>query len=351
LKKLRRNIDKFGAFDLFSNLAAEHGFKLDDADSQQDFIEKVRNTFECSKNNKIIIYGKRIEALFAYVVGALGEAALLKQEDEGSLYYIGEDIIVPDYRIILKDSSQYLVEVKNHHSENIYDEFVVKKDYYQKLRKYSDLCNVDLKFGIYFSVPNKWALISIDAFNERDDSYTIDFASSIAKSEMALIGDRTIGTRPDLELQLLTNSNEANEIDKDGKAVFTTREINIYSAGHKISDSLEKEIAFYLIQFGDWEEKQAEAIIERGKLLGMRFIFAPHIETEDNFSLIGTLSTMISNMFKQHTVVDGKVIAVDSHLDPERFKVFIPTHYKGKELPLWRFTIQPNHDFEGLTKQ
>ena len=82
----------------------------------------------------------------------------------------------------------------------------------------------------------------------------------------------------------------------------------------------------------------------------MRFIYTPESKTEENFSLIGNLSAMISNMFKEHTVQDGKVVAVNSPLDPERFKVFISKDYKGKQLPLWRFFMQPNYEFTGLTK-
>jgi hypothetical protein len=219
-----------------------------------------------------------------------------------------------------------------------------------KLKRYSELVSINMMFAIYFSSWNQWSLVPIEAFEKRDNTYVIDFATAMAKSEMSLIGDQMIGTSPDLELHLLGDEDEANKIDKNGQALFTTRQIKIFCAGNEVHDSVEKEIAFYLIRFGEWIEKDTEAIIANEKLLGMKFIYSPESKTEENFSLIGRLSTMVTNMFKEHTVKDGKVIAVSSQLEPEKFKVFIPEDYKGQDLPLWRFILQANPEFKGLTK-
>lgn len=351
MKKITRNAEKFDVIDLFAAMAAEHGYKLDDPISQNAFIDRVRCSFESSKNNEIAIYGKRVEALFAYVAGALGRTTLLKQEDIGALYHIENELLLPDYKLILEDGNCYFVEVKNFYNKDPSAKLVIKEDYYKKLQKYSSICNIDLLFAIYFSSWNKWVLVPIEAFDRKDDSFEIDFATAMAKSEMSILGDCMVGTSPDLELVLLADENEANEIDDDGQAVFTAREIKIYCGGNEVLDSKEKEIAFYFMRFGDWVEKEVEAIVEHDKLLGMRFIYTPDSKTEENFSLIGNLSSMISNMFKEHTVQDGKVVAVNSPLDPESFKVFISKDYKGKQLPLWRFVMQPNYEFTGLTKR
>lgn len=350
MKKLTRDAEKFDVIDLFSAMAAEHGYKLDDPTSQHDFIERIRNSFESNKNNDIAVYGKRVESLFAHVAGALGRSALLKQEDAGSLYYTGDEIIPPDYRLVLKDGEQLLIEVKNFHNSDPSANYTVKCDYFLKLKRYSDLCKINLMFAIYFSSWNQWGLVPIEAFKKKNNLYVIDFATAMAKSEMSLIGDQTIGTSPDLEFHVLADEEEANKINDDGQALFTTRKIKIYCAGNEVEDPVEKEIAFYLMRFGDWVEKESEAIIDKDKLLGMKFIHTPESQTEENFSIIGRLSTMVTNMFKEHTVKDGKVVAVNSPLDPEQFKVFIPEDYKGQQLPLWRFILQPNPDFKGLTK-
>lgn len=350
MKRLSRDAEKFDVMELFSSMATEHGYKLDDPASEKDFIERIRSSFERNRNSDIIVYGKRVESLFAYVVGALGKSVLLKQEDAGALYCAGDEVIPPDYRMILKDGKQLLVEVKNFHNQDLSAYYPVKGDYLAKLKRYSELVSINMMFAIYFSSWNQWSLVPIEAFEKRDNTYVIDFATAMAKSEMSLIGDQMIGTSPDLELHLLGDEDEANKIDKNGQALFTTRQIKIFCAGNEVHDSVEKEIAFYLIRFGEWIEKDTEAIIANEKLLGMKFIYSPESKTEENFSLIGRLSTMVTNMFKEHTVKDGKVIAVSSQLEPEKFKVFIPEDYKGQDLPLWRFILQANPEFKGLTK-
>ncbi len=348
MKKLKRDAEKHDVLELFADMASEYGYNLNDPLAQEDFVNRVRASIEASKKSNIAIFGKRIESLFAYVVGALGKVILLKQEDSGDIYFADGDILAPDYRLTFDGNEQVLVEVKNFHQRTPYDLFTLKKDYYLKLRRYADLNGLDLKFAVFFSVFNMWVLLSIESFEETEDSFKIDFARAMACSEMARLGDCMIGTAPDLELHLLTNPEEASEVDELGRALFTTREIKVYCAGNEITNEEEKKIAFYLIQFGSWQEKETEAIVSQNKVLGMKFVFSPESQTEPNFAMIGYLSTMVTNGFRNHTIKNGHVVALKLGLDPSVFKVLIPQDYKGDELPIWRFVLQPNPKVKGL---
>lgn len=348
MKKLKRNAEKFDVLELFADMATEHGYDLNDPLAQEDFVSRVRASIEESKKSNIAIFGKRIESLFAYVAGALGKVVLLKQEDSGDIYFSGEEMLAPDYRLTFHDNEQLLVEVKNCHHKNPTNKYSIKKNYFKKLKKYADLNGLDLKFAVYFSSWNLWALLSIESFEENKNSYTIDLARAMACSEMAHLGDCMVGTAPDLELHLLTDAAEAGEINDSGQALFITRDVKIYCAGNEVTDEEEKKIAFYLIQFGTWLEKDTEAIISDNKLLGMRFVYSPENQEEPNFAIIGHLSTMVTNGFRNHTVKNGDVVALKLGLDPSVFKVLIPQDYKGQNLPLWRFVIQSNPDFKGL---
>lgn len=342
MKKQKRNPEKFEAFDLFSAMSAKHGYKLNDPIAQNDFIEKIRQSLESSKSNNIVIHGKRTELLFAYIVRALGHVALLKQEDSGDIYYIDNEIIAPDYRLIFKDGSQLMVEVKNFRQKAHSEEFSIKKDYYNKLARYAKLNNVDLKFAIYFSKWNQWVLVSIDAFEEDDNRLTIDLPRALMMSEMSMIGDMMIGTSPDLEIHFLADELDANEIAPDGQAFFTIRDIKLYCAGNEIMDTSEKGMAFHLIQFGNWVEKESEPIVKENKLMGVKLIFTPEDHTAENFSIIGSLSSIISKMNREYTVKNGKVIALDIKTPSFIFNVFLNKNFKGQHLPLWRFVIQRN---------
>jgi Holliday junction resolvase len=341
LQKQKRDPEKFEIFNYFSTK-----YKLDDPLAPNAFIDTIRRSLERSKNNDTLIYGKRTELLFAYIVRVLGNVALLKQEDSGDFYYLDEEINAPDYRLILKDGSQLLVEVKNFHQKQPSEKFSVKKDYYNKLARYAKLNNVELKLAIYFSRWNQWVMLSIDAFEEDDNLFTIDLPKALKMSEMSIIGDMIIGTSPDLEIHFLTNKEEANEIDHDGQALFINRDIKIYCAGNEITDSSEKGMAFHLIQFGDWIEKECEAIVRNNKLMGMRFSFTPEERSAENFSIIGSLSSIISKMNRKYTSnKDGKIIAVDIEAPSFVLNAFVNENYKGDHLPLWRFVQQPNSSY------
>ena len=79
----------------------------------------------------------------------------------------------------------------------------------------------------------------------------------------------------------------------------------------------------------------------------MKFIYSPESQSEPNFAIIGTLSTMISNGFKEYTVEEGNVVSLDLAFPTDVFRFFIPEGYKGKNLPLWQFEIQPNENYKG----
>src|SRR5688572_22624922 len=106
MKKLKRAAEKFGTLELFADMAAEHGYDLNDPMAQDDFISRVRSSIESGKKSNTTIFGKRIESLFAYVAGALGKVTLLKQEDSGDLFFAGEEVLAPDYRLTFDDRKQ-----------------------------------------------------------------------------------------------------------------------------------------------------------------------------------------------------------------------------------------------------
>lgn len=346
MKKLKRDAEKFGVLELFSDMATQHGYDLNDPIAQEDFVSRVRSSISNSKNSNIAIFGKRVESLFAYVAGALGSVALLKQEDSGDIYFSGGDILAPDYRITFFNNEQLFVEVKNCHHKDIRDRFKINKEYYFKLKKYADINGLEVMFALYLSSWNVWTLLGIESFEENNDSYFIDIGKAMACSEMAKLGDCMVGTAPDLELHLLANPDEASEIGESEQVEFIARDVKIYCAGNEITNEEEQRIAFYLIKFGTWVERCAEEIVGNGKLLGIKFVYSPENKDEPNFSFIGHLSTMVTNGFRSHTVKDGSVVALKIGLDPSVFKVLIPQDYKGENLPLWRFIIQPNHNFK-----
>lgn len=344
--KQTRNPEKFDVLELFSSMATTNGYKINDMHSVEEFISCVSTSIKESATNDRTKFGKRVESLFSYVAGALGKVKLLKQEDAGNIYYLGEEIIAPDYKAVLKDDTQILIEVKNFYSPDIEKYFTIENDYYLKLKRYSDINKIPLKFAIYFSTMNQWFLLPISAFTKVGNTFKINFVTAIAKSEMAILGDRMIGTTPNLEIHLITNKDEASTIKDSGIVDFTIRTTKCFCANKEITNTTEQKILFDFVRYGRWIEKDTEVIMEDDKFLGVKFIYTPIEATGQPFEIIGLLSGMISNKFKELTTNDGKIELLDLGLDPNAFEILIPDGYDSTTLPLWQLIVNANEDFQ-----
>jgi hypothetical protein len=346
LKRVKRNPEKFEVIDLFTAMGREHGYKLSVEEDENDFIERISKSLKSSKDNPNLIHGKRIESLFAHVVGALGNCRLIKQEDSGEVFSTEKNIQAPDYKVVLNDGSQYFIEVKNCHLPNIKSPYPFQKTYLEKLENYADLNATPLLLAVYFSRHNKWFLLPKSSLTEQKNKYVIDFLSGMAKNEMSLLGDRTIATEPNLAIEFMADLSKSATVSEQGEAQFIIGGIKIYSADREVTDDLEKNIAFYLMRFGNWNENKAEALYDNGTFVGVRFSFSPDFPPEEqSFSMVGELSSMISYSYSEQTVYEKSVIALDTNLEPGVFKVEIPNGYKGKDLPLWQFIMQANPKF------
>ena len=347
MKRIKRNPEKFEVIDLFTAMGREHGYKLAVDEDSDDFIKRIGHSLKASQENPNILYGKRVESLFAHVAGALGNCKLIKQEDSGEAFSTEQNIQAPDYKVILKDGSQYFIEVKNCHFPNIKSPYPFNKTYIEKLENYAELHSTPLLFAIYFSRQNKWFLLPKSSLIEQKNKYVTDFLNAMAKNEMSLLGDRTIGTEPDLTIELIADTSKDASVDSTGQAKFIIGDVKLYSAGREISDNLEKSIAFYLMRFGNWNEQNSEGIYKGEDFKGVRFTYSPDFPPEEQkFSMIGELSSMVSSFCSELTTYERSVIALDTNLEPTVFSVEIPDGYKGNDLPLWQFIMQPNPDFK-----
>ncbi|RUO36937.1 hypothetical protein CWE13_08820 [Aliidiomarina shirensis] len=348
MKRVKRNPEKFEVIDLFTALGREHGYKLSVEEDANDFVERIGSSLKASRDNPNLLHGKRVESLFAHVAGGLGNCRLIKQEDSGEIFTDEQDIQAPDYKVILNNGSQYFIEVKNCHFPNIKSPYPFKKDYLRKIENYSDLHDTPLLFAIYFSRQNKWFLLRKESLIEQKNRYVTDFINAMAQNEMSLLGDRTIGTEPKLSIELLADRSQESNVNKKGEASFIIGDVKVYSSDREITDDLEKSVAFYLMRFGTWVESEAEGMFDDDGFLGARFSYEPELPPEEQiFSMIGELSSMISISYGEQTLYEKSVVALDTNLDPEVFAVEIPEGYKGKELPLWQFMMQPNPKFRG----
>lgn len=345
MKRLKRDPEKFDPIELYAAMGREQGYKLNAGDDHTDFVERVGRSIKAASENSALVHGKRIEAMFAHVAGGLGECAFIKQEDSGNMFADNEEIQAPDYLLVLKNGQKFFVEVKNCHFESPQHQFYIKKNYDKKLQNYAALNGIALKYAIYYSRWNKWTLVSRDALTEQRTKYATDFVNSYARSEMLTLGDRMIATEPDLVFELRADPNKDASISPEGEVRFTIGGVNMYCNGREIVNAQEQSIAFYLMRFGRWPERDTEAVLKDGKVFGIRYIFSPEeINREHSFAVVDMLSSMISAAYSERTVHEQSVIALDIKAHPEIFAPDIPLELKGTALPLWQFLVKPSFD-------
>lgn len=347
LKRLKRDPERFDVIELYTALSRDCNYKLGNLEHTADFLHRVDISLKASLDSDSLLHGKRIESLFAYVAGALGRCVIVKREDGGDIFSADPEIKLPDYCVILKDGSRFFIEVKNCNNRNFKTQFYLKKAYVEGLKKYAQINGAPLKIAVYFSAFKRWVLLPIEHFDEQRSRYAVTFITAVARSEMAILGDRTIGTKPPLKVELIADSKKEAFINKKGQAQFTVADIKLYCAGSEIIDQVEKNIAFYLVRYGDWVESDCYSIEEDDKLLGVAFEHNPEEpEEEQEFKFIGTLSSMISTAYSELTVYERKVAALDVKHNPSVFSLEIPESYSGERLPLWQFEITANPGFK-----
>lgn len=96
------------------------------------------------------------------------------------------------------------------------------------------------------------------------------------------------------------------------------------------------------MMYGEWPQTEPTAYIENGEVMAIEYIAEPIQKiTGDKYEMIGFLSGMISRQYNDLTAPDGQVERFTPNTEPEKLGIKIWDGYKGNQLPLWRFFLQP----------
>lgn len=348
MKRLKRNPERFEPIELFSALAQVHDYDLKNSEHEDDFIHRVRTSLNASRQNPVMLNGKRTENLFKHVCAALNHCTFLKQEDAGEMMSTEPELQAPDYRIVLRDRRHIFVEVKNFNADDLRESFRMTKAYSDKVENYGKLQGIPVYYAIYIRLLRSWVLVSRSSMKEEEKEYSLTPASAIAKNEMYLLGDLIIGTEPDLVFELHPDRTKDVSVNEENFANFTIGAIKIYSNNREVTDTFEMNTAFYLMRFGEWDCSEPTGIVDNGELNCIRFTFSPRDYDnyhKQGFDFIGTLSSMVSTAFNEHTVYDSQVKSLDTVQSARLFTINIPHDYKGEALPLIQVSPRPNFAF------
>ena len=343
----RINTDEATILRLFDGFASGEGLSLQDARSHETFIARVSATLAQLRSNPIAIHGLRVQSMFAYVAGAMGECSAIMEEDAGLFLADSVDLRRPDFRIVTKTGAQFLVEVKSHSPDKPLAPFRLKASYLAKLEAYARRCGQSLKIAVYWRhVEGMWTLVDAKFLDQDKDGYLLMFPEALKRNEMSTLGDCMIGTVPPLALRLYTDPEKPRRIGPDGLANLTIERVAICAAGKEIEEPVERDLAWFFMMHGRWVETGAPAEVKDGELIFFDIQFAPEMDDhpEQEFTSVGWLSQMISRQYRSLTAADGAVTLLTPKRAPGDLGVLIPKDYNGKVLHLWRFSLQPGYD-------
>ena len=338
----------FDLLNVYSRFAHARNLPIGESATLDAFLTSARDDLGGAVRDEPLIHGHRTAAMFEALVLSLDRYKMFKVEDIGRVHS-SDKLRAPDFRVILEDGEQWLIEVKNVWQEAgaLGKRRLMSPAYYASLAQYSALTGAKLKLAVYWSSWRIWTLVSPEALLNEQGYLKIDMRAAVLANELSRLGDVYLGTRSPITMRLETSS---TPIDANGQAEITITGSAVFSEDRKLSKP-EEAMALLLVQFGEWEEHDLGAKIEDNRVSAIEFQWRPRGENdkqdEDGFAMIGSLSRMYAAHYLATTTRNGRITQIEIDDQASWFSPLNREDQKTANLPLWRFVQQPNHDVEG----
>ena len=353
----------FDLLSVFANFSLEKGMPINQASTIAEFVNSAKTALSDAQEDDALLHGQRAQAMFEAMLVSMGAFRLLKSEDNGRVHSDGSHI-APDFRIVLDDKEQWLVEVKNIYIPDPFQQSrrIMKKAYLEKLEKYSQATGGKLKLAVYWAKWHIWTLVSPDRFADGAILRTL-FTSGdrfsprrklktatldlLKANELGRLGDRMIGSKPPLKFRLLADSAHPISEVTDGSVGFTIGDVQLFCGEEEINDPIEREIAWTLMLYGDWEVTDPEIVSEGGTTIGVEYQWWPSQRQKQGYEIIGTLSQIFTRHYSALTVEGQDVVQLHVPQRPGWLSPLVEPVHEVKSLPLWVFTLQASYT-EGM---
>jgi hypothetical protein len=359
-KKYRRDPFRFDPLALFANYGKVEKVSLTSPDAKDNFLLKTWESIERALKNPPFVHGHRTQWMFEALVKSLGVVKLVKVEDAGDFYSSDHFITPPDYRIVLNNGSQLLIEVKNYHQgvKKALSPFRIKDQYLDSLLAYSRLMKTELKIAVYWASWNQWTLFSPDVMKRDRQFWTISFLDAKTFDEMYLLGDFMIGTTPPLALRILVDKTLPRKVGDDGLVRFTTAGLEVLCAGKKLKHYGEVWTAFNLMLYGNWTDYGNDARVVEGEAEWFEYSCSKGDEDDQGFQFVGSLSSMFASYYANETTDEEALKGLKMDVEPGWLKHFVsgkphpdfepeclewslPPSHLVHRLPLWIMQMRP----------
>lgn len=330
---------KAKAFDLLASAAAfarEHAIALNDPSLVERFISDAAPKLREALADPTLIHGSRTERLFEATVLSLGRFRLLKTEDAGRVHAAGTTR-APDFRVVLDDGEQWLVEVKNVRcKEPFKQETRMSAAYLASLQTYADTVGAPLKLAIFWSLWNIWTIISPDRFRHSNGGLRVTMRDAVMANEFERLGEVIIITKPPLRFVLGAAAGKPRSLNNERIAEFIIGSAKLYSGGVELTDPKDRKLAEVLLFYGEWEIEGPLAVTNGSGFAGVEFVSRPRepSDSDQGWEGIGSASRIFSRFYAEQTIKGDQIVQLHGEAAPEWFSPLSNWDFKNSKLPL-----------------
>jgi len=341
-------------FDLLAVAAAfakRKGLALNDPAFIESFLVDAGPRLKGVLGDSPLLYGQRTERLFEATVVSLGRYRLLKAEDNGRVHAT-QTLRAPDFRIVLDDGDQWLVEVKNVHCEDpMVQRPRLSAAYLASLRAYADAVGTPLRIAIYWSLWSLWTLVDPERFMDPEGAVNIDMMNAVKVNEFGRLGDVSILTMHPLRLILETPVPTPTGDDDQSLVDLLFSAARLFSQDIELTDPKDRHMAILLMLYGEWTLDGRPPTRRADGSAYVELVAEPEEPSESGQDGIGWASRVFSRFFATRTVEEGEVIQLHGEAAPEWFAPLNGWEFGRSQLPLVLLHQQPSDKegaFEGV---
>jgi len=339
----------FDLMQMYGRFSANRDVSLSDPENKAAFGLHVGEQLDRGLGMATLLQGQRVEGMFEAMIIALGGCRMIKAEDGGKVWPEAE-FRVPDFRLVLQDGAQWLVEVKNVYCEDPGEQRkkIMTAAYRRPMEAYAKATGAELKLAVFWARWSIWTLVTPSKLAAEGEDLELDMITAITVSELSKLGDESISTSGPLVMRLTADSEKPRFLDENDVAQFIVGKAQVFSQGRELMDPTDQQIAWILMNFGQWSFEGPIAMMDGEHLLGVEFVHEPEEASEQGFDHVGTLSRMFARYYANHTLEERAVVRLAAPPSPDLFAPFREPR-NSEALPLWRIRAAPNYD--GLAKQ
>lgn len=329
-------------FDLIAPIASfakRSGISLNAPNFITQFIADTQSRAADVLNDKNLLYGIRIESLFEATIISLGQYRLFKTEDVGRVHSPVQ-LRAPDFRIVLEDGNQWLVEVKSAYSSDpLQQKIKLTAAYLKSIKSYADIVGVPLKLAIFWPRWKLWTLISPEKFSTQGGGLVVTMGEAMMANQMGELGDVHINTVAPLKLVLEADKNKPSQLHDNGVVEFTIRNASLLSGNVKLIALQDQRLAWILMSYGQWITADVHVKQNGGTIEGVEYIVGPREKSCEEFDFVGIASSIFSTYFASVTTIDEQITQLTADSAPGWFSPLSRWDFRRSKLPLWLFRM------------